>query len=75
MLNAQQRKSIRQAQDEASIQIQVWLANLVKDADHGDEPSEDMLRYFLKVWRKTHSPKQGYGAVMLAYDQLTLEDA
>lgn len=74
MLNTQQRKEIRSAQEEASIEVQVWLANAVRDSDHGDDVSEDQLKLFLKVWRKTRSPRQGYGAVALAYDQLTLED-
>lgn len=75
MLNVQQRNTIRTAQEEASITIQVWLAARVRDADHGDDESLEQLKLFLKVYRKTGSPRQGYGAVMLKANQLELGEA
>lgn len=53
---------------------QAWLASLLRDADAGDEESELKLKLFLREYRATKSVKKAQGAVMLAYNQLTLDD-
>lgn len=73
MLTRDHRNQIRLAQEDASIEVQSWLATLVHDADHGDAISEQMLKLFLNEWRKTGSPKKGMGYAMLVYNQLTIE--
>lgn len=59
---------------ETGLTRQAWLATLLRDADHGDDQSQEMLKLFCRVYRKTRSTKHAQAAVQLKYDQLSLED-
>lgn len=73
MINRDHRKLIHQAMEETGLTRQAWLASLLRDADAGDEPSQEMLKLFCRVYRKTSSSKHAQAAVDLKYNQLPLE--
>lgn len=74
MLNREQRRLVQEAMLDTGLTRQAWLATLLRDADHGDEESQERLKLFCRVYKKTRSSKHAQAAVDLKYNQLTLED-
>lgn len=73
MLNQQQRNKIRDAQETTGISRQAWLAQLVRQADHGDEEALKKLKLFIREYNRTSSARRAQGAVMLHYNQMKLD--
>lgn len=72
MINATHRKTIYRAMEETGLTRQAWLASILRDADAGDEISQEKVKLFCRVYRKTGSSKHAEAAVTLAFDQLSL---